>query len=259
MSGLVAESFGENVTSCVVTLAQYGNASVNVKQDGLGGLEAAIKAQSSVALERTKDEKEGWIDTATLKQSLGGSGAAKLATGGTLPLNLSGEAGATGTAFVTLKYAEATDKVSALSAGAKLGLTLDLDPGKIKAVLPASVAGTVLAQVSPYFKSPKTGSLEVEASYAVTNLQDLIASLDSYFNETPPEKVNTDGLFKTVADYMASAKIEQELTVKLNTTRTIAKGVLDIDAKEAGVKGGFAVEEHHSKTIYASAGPGETH
>jgi hypothetical protein len=259
MSGLVADSFGENVTSCVVTLAQYGNASVNVKQDGLGGLEAAIKAQSSVALERTKDEKEGWIDTATLKQSLGVSGAAKLATGGTLPLNLSGEAAATGTAFVTLKYAESTDKVSALSAGAKLGLTLDLDPGKIKAVLPASVAGTVLAQVSPYFKSPKTGSLEVEASYAVTNLQDLIASLDSYFNETPPEKVNTDGLFKTVADYMASAKIEQELTVKLNTTRTIAKGVLDIDAKEAGVKGGFAVEEHHSKTIYASAGAGETH
>src|SRR5207248_148262 len=85
MTGLVAESFGENVTSCVVTLAQYGNASVNVKQDGLGGLEAAIKAQSSAALERTKDEKEGWIATATLQQSLGVSGAAKLATGGTLP------------------------------------------------------------------------------------------------------------------------------------------------------------------------------
>jgi len=259
MTGLVAESFGENVTSCVVTLAQYGNASVNVKQDGLGGLEAAIKGESSASLEHTKDEKEGWIDTATLKQSLGVSGAAKLATGGTLPLNLSGEAGATGTAFVKLKYIEATDKVSALSAGAKLALSLGLDPGKIQAVLPASVAGKVLAQVTPYLKSPKTGSLEIEASYAITNLQDLISSLDSYFNETPPENVNTDGLFKTLADYMANAKIEQELTVKLNTTRTIAKAVTDIDAKEAGVKGGFSVEEHRSQTIYASAGAGETH
>ena len=260
MTGLVAESFGENVTSCVVTLAQYGNASVNVKQDGLGGLEAAIKAQSSAALERTKDEKEGWIDTATLQQSLGVSGAAKLATGGTLPLNMSGEAGATGTAFVKLKYAESTDKVSALSAGAKLGLSLDLDPGKIKAVLPASVAGPVLAQVSPYLKSPEKGSLEIEASYAITNLQDLIASLDTYFNETPPASVNTDGLFKTLADYMANATIEQELTVKLKTTRTIANAVLDIDAKEAGVKGGFAVEEHRSQTIYAypaGAGAGD--
>jgi hypothetical protein len=263
MGSLVAGSFGENVTSCVVTLAQYGNASVNVKQDGLGGLEAAIKGESSASLEHTKDEKEGWIDTATLKESLGVSGAAKLATGGTLPLNLSGEAGAgaTATAFVKLKYAESTDKVSALSAGAKLALSLDLDPGKIQAVLPASVAGTVLAQVTPYLKSPKTGSLEIEATYAITNLQDLISSLDSYFNETPPENVNTDGLFKTLADYMANAKIEQELTVKLNTTRTIAKAVTDIDAKEAGIKGGFAVEEHRSQTIYASAGAGagETH
>jgi hypothetical protein len=260
MSGLVAGSFGESVTSCVVTLAQYGNAAVNVKQDGIGGLEAAIKGQSSASLERTKDEKEGWIDSATLKQSLGVSGAAKLATGGALPLNLSGEAGATGTAFVKLKYAEATDKVSALSAGAKLAVSLDLDPGKIKAVLPESVAGTVLAQVTPYLKSPKAASLEVEASYAVTNLEDLIASLDVYFNQTLPENVNTDGLFKTLADYMANAKIEQELTVKLNTTRTIAKGVLDIDAKEAGVTGGFAVEEHRSQTIYQYPGgvAGET-
>jgi len=261
MGGLVASSFGDNVTSCVVTLAQYGNASVNVKQDGLGGLEAAIKGEASASLEHTKDEKEGWIDTATLKESLGVSGAAKLATGGTLPLNLSGEAGAgaTATAFVKVKYAESTDKVSALRAGAKLALSLDLDPGKIEAVLPASVAGTVLAQLTPYFKSPKTGSLEIEATYAVTNLEDLISSLDSYFNETPPEKVNTDGLFKTLADYMANAKIEQELTVKLNTTRTIAKAVTDIDAKEAGIKGGFSVEEHRSQTIYASAGAGETH
>jgi hypothetical protein len=261
MGSLVASSFGENVTSCVVTLAQYGNASVNVKQDGLGGLEAAIKGEASASLEHTKDEKEGWIDTATLKESLGVSGAAKLATGGTLPLNLSGEAGAgaTATAFVKLKYAESTDKVSALSAGAKLALSLDLDPGKIQAVLPASVAGTVLAQVTPYLKSPKTGSLEIEATYAITNLEDLISSLDSYFNETPPENVNTDGLFKTLADYIANAKIEQELTVKLNTTRTIAKAVTDIDAKEAGIKGGLSVEEHHSQTIYASAGAGETH
>jgi hypothetical protein len=261
MGSLVAGSFGENVTSCVVTLAQYGNASVNVKQDGLGGLEAAIKGEASASLEHTKDEKEGWIDTATLKESLGVSGAAKLATGGTLPLNLSGEAGAgaTATAFVKLKYAESTDKVSALRAGAKLALSLDLDPGKIQAVLPASVAGTVLAQVTPYLKSPKTGSLEIEATYAITNLEELISSLDSYFNETPPENVNTDGLFKTLADYMANAKIEQELTVKLNTTRTIAKAVTDIDAKEAGIKGGFSVEEHRSQTIYASAGAGETH
>src|SRR6266851_3772387 len=263
MGSLVASSFGDNVTSCVVTLAQYGNASVNVKQDGVGGLEAAIKGEASASLEHTKDEKEGWIDTATLKESLGMSGAAKLATGGTLPLNLSGEAGAgaTATAFVKLKYAESTDKVSALSAGAKLALSLDLDPGKIQAVLPSSVAGTVLAQLTPYFKSPKTGSLEIEATYAITNLQDLISSLDAYFNETPPENVNTDGLFKTLADYMANAKIEQELTVKLNTTRPIAKALTDIDAKEAGIKGGFSVEEHRSQTIYASAGAGagETH
>jgi hypothetical protein len=250
MGGLVAESFGENVTSCVVTLAQYGNASVNVKQDGLGGLEAAIKGQSSASLERTKDETDGWIDTATLKQSLGVSGAAKLATGGTMPLNMSAEAGATGTAFVKLKYAEATDKVTALTAGAKLALSLDLDPGKIKAVLPASVAGTVLAQVTPYLKSPKSGSLEVEATYAITNLQDLITSLDAYLNETPPENVNTDGLFKTITDYMASAKIEEELTVTLKTTHTIAKGSLEIDAKEAGAKASVALEERHSKTLY---------
>ena len=72
--------------------------------------------------------------------------------------------------------------------------------------------------------------------------------------------MNTDGLFKTLADYMANAKIEQELTVKLKTTRTIANAVLDIDAKEAGVKGGFAVEEHRSQTIYAypaGAGAGD--
>jgi hypothetical protein len=260
LGAVVAGSFGENVTSCVVTLAQYGNASVNVKQDGLAGLEAAIKGESSVAMERTKKEGEGWIDTASLKQSLGVSGAAKLATGGDLPLNLSTEAGATGTAFVKLEYSEAKDKVSALAAGAKLALSLDIDPGKIQAVLPASVAAPVLAQVTPYLRSPKSGSLEIEASYAVTNLQDLLSSLDTYFNETPPEKVDTNGLFKTLADYMANAKIEQELTVKLKTTRTIAKGVADIDAKEAGVTGGFAIEEHRSTTIYAypaGAGAGD--
>src|SRR5712691_2812450 len=30
----------------------------------------------------------------------------------------------------------------------------------------------------------------------------------------PAEKVDTNGLFRTLADYMANAKIEQELTVK---------------------------------------------
>jgi hypothetical protein len=60
-----------------------------------------------------------------------------------------------------------------------------------------------------------------------------------------------DGLFKTITDYLATAEVKQVLTVKLKTTRTIAKGVADIDAKEAGVTGGFAVEEHRSKTIYA--------
>ena len=53
MTGLVAESFGENVTSCVVTLAQYGNASVNVKQDGLGGLEYTFNSKLSGADART--------------------------------------------------------------------------------------------------------------------------------------------------------------------------------------------------------------
>src|SRR5207245_11100463 len=102
---------------------------------------------------------------------------------------------------------------------------------------PASRGGQVVAQVSPYLKSHEKGSLEIEASYAITNLQDLIASLDTYFNETPPASVNTDGLFKTLADYMANATIEQELTVKLKTTRTIANAVRDIYAKDAWVMG----------------------
>jgi hypothetical protein len=256
LSGAVAGSFGENVTSCIVTLAQYGSASVNVKQDGLGGLEAALKAQASVAMERTKT-KEGWIDSASLKESLGASGTAKLATGGSLPLKLSGEVGATGTAFVKLEYAEKRDEIKALSAGAKVAVSLDLDPGKIQAVLPGSVAGSVLAQLTPYLKSPKSGSLEIEASYSIDNLDKLVTSLDLYLNQKPVENVTLDGLFKTLTDYMATAEVKQALTVKLKTTRTIAKGVADIDAKEAGVKGGFALEEHRTRTLYPPGGATE--
>jgi hypothetical protein len=47
---------------------------------------------------------------------------------------------------------------------------------------------------------PKSGSLEIEASYAVTNLQDLLASLDTYFNYALEEHRST-----TIYAYPAGA------------------------------------------------------
>jgi hypothetical protein len=247
----VTSSYAENLTSCIVTLLEYGKASVNLKQEGVGGLEAAIKGQAGVALEHTKDEKEGWIDTATLSESVGASIAAKLATGGPMPLSLGGEAGVTATLFAKMKYAESTEKITALGAGGKLALSLDLDPVKVQAIFPTSVAGQIVQTITPYVNVGAKGSLEVEASYEVQDVQNLILALDTYFNETPASAVNTDGLFKIVNDYLASAQIKEELKVKLNTERSIAKGAVAAEGTEIGGSMSVELTEHHSKTIYA--------
>ena len=232
----VSSSYADNLTSCIVSLIEYGNASVNLKQDGIGGLEAAVKGEGKLAIEQTKDETEGWVDSITLSDSLGASGSMKLAAGGSLPLNLSGEAGlgATGTIFAKLKYAEKTGKITSLAAGAKLALSLDADPGKVQEVFPAAVAGPVLEKLMFYRRAGQKGGLEVEASYQVTNLDQLVAALDSYFNDTPIPRVNSEGLFNVVSNYMATAKTEEELTVKYSTSETLAKVAVGIDAKEAG-------------------------
>jgi len=249
----VTASYAENLTSCIVALIQYGNAKVNLKQDGIGGLEAAMKAESKVAIEHTKDEKEGWIDSATLSDSLGASGSAQLATGGNLPLNISGEAGAgaTGTIFARLKYTEATGKISGLGAGAKLELSFDADPAKVQAVFPASVAQPVLEKVMAYRNAGQKGSLEVKASYEVTNLDELIVALDSYFNDTPLADVNTEGLFNVVNTYLAKAKTAQELTVEYSTSESLAKVGVGVEAKEASGSVSMEALENVKRTLYS--------
>ena len=249
----VTQSYAENLTSCIAALIQYGNAKVNLKQDGIGGLEAALKAQGKVAIEHSKDEKEGWIDTATLSESLGASGSVKLATGGDMPLNISGEAsaGATGTLYSKLKYTEATGKISALGAGAKLELSLDADPLKVQAVFPTNVAQPLLEKITAYRQAGQKGSLEVEAKYEVTNLDELIVALDSYFNDTPVSSVNTEGLFNVVNDYLAKAKTEQELTVKYSTSESLAKVAVGVDAKEGGGNVSAEAVRNVKRTIYS--------
>lgn len=248
-SGAVEGSYAERLTSCIVTLAQYGKASVNLKKDGIGGLEAAIKGENKVSAERKLDEKKGWVDSATISESIGVTLAAKLAAGGDLKLKLGAEGGLTGTLYAKLEYLEEKGVINALSAGAKLAFSLEADPTKIQSVLPPSVAGPVLASVQPYLSSPQTAGLEVEAAYSVEDLDELIKSLDAYFND-PKADVTTDGLVNLVSDYMAKAKIKMELKVKLKTTRVLASAKVGIDAKEAGGKAGLELAEHHTRTIY---------
>jgi hypothetical protein len=251
----VSASFEDRLTSCIVALMQYGNATFNLKKDGAAGLEAALKNQSKIEVKRKRkddrDETKGWIDTATLSQTLGVSGAAKVATGGDLPLKAEAGAGLKGTIYANLEYGEKEGVITGLGAGAKLELSLDVDPGKIQAIFPPSVAATLLARLTPYIKAGDKGGLEVEAKYEIMKLDDALRALDKYLADTPATAVNTDGLFNAVHEAMTKARIEQELTVKFSSSQSLAKIGVGVDAKEAGGKVSIEALKNVKRTIYS--------
>jgi hypothetical protein len=247
-SGAVEGSYADRLTGCIVTLAEYGKASVNLKKDGIGGLEAAIKGENKVSAERKLDKAKGWVDTAKISEEVGVTLGAKLAAGGDIKLNLAAEGGVTGTLFAELVYEEKKNEISALKAGAKLAFSLEADPAKIQAVFPSSVARPILASVQPYLNASEPTGLEVEAEYAVEDLDQLLKKLDKYFND--PNSVSTEGLADLISEYMSTAKIKMELKVKMKTTRTLATAKVGIDAKEAGGKASMELAEHRTRTIY---------
>jgi hypothetical protein len=249
-------AYAQNVTACTVTLAEYGKAEVDLLKSGAAGLKAAMNAEASVtashALVDPTDPSKGWQDTATLTETAGGTVAAQLAAGGEDPLNLAGvggTAGASASVYATLVYSEKADVVTAASAGAKLGLTLELNRGQVMSTFPERITQRVLPQIEPYLENASKGLLTVTAQASLENLQELAAKLDAYF--ATPAAVTSSGVIKIVEDHFSTAaNVKKSVTVTVTITETIGKVELSEKDKDVSGKVSASLEKHQTKVLY---------
>ena len=249
ITGGAESAYAENVSSCVFTLAEYGQASVDVKKDGVGGLNAAIKGEASVSLEQKKDEAGNWTDTATLTVSLGLDGAAELALKGGDAINMKLAAGVSGSLFAKLSYSQKDDKISALSAGASAKGTVALSKPAIAGLLPPAIMSQIESALGPYLAGAVNGTLAVTATISVDNLHDLIGKLDSYFEN--PTAVNTDGVMQIVRSHLENpANVTKSVTVTVTTTKTLAGAKVTAGGGGVSGTGGVSIEENQTKVLY---------
>jgi hypothetical protein len=232
---LTAAAFADQLTSLKLTFAQFGGLSVDVKQEGLGSLKAAVTAERGITLEQAVEDTGEQSISASIFTSLGGSLGGTLGVG---PLSgIGGSGSGSGRLFASLKYIPSKEQIKTIDAGASIsaGVALNNVDTLINA-LPAPAAAGARAALQPYLGAHGNASVDAGATFKVTNLQKLIGELDAYF--ASPDNVTLEGTYDKVASHLASNN-SLEISVDL-TARSRLFGI-GVSAEQSGQGGTVGV------------------
>lgn len=240
MVGTLSQAaYADRLTSCKFTLAQYGKATIELNSpEGIGTLKAAISSESGIAVVGKKTD-EGWIQTAKLYRTVGGSLAAELASG------LGAGAGANATLSVTLAYNQDEELIKALDVEAKLGGSITITKiaqlTQLAPSLPPEVGSAIEAEVQPLLHMGSSGVLTFSLAYKVTNLHVLFPLMDALFKD--PDSVTSDKVMTLVSEHLEKNR-ETVYSVKLRATEW--GGGVEVKGESAGkggkIGGGIAVK-----------------
>ena len=248
-------NFAQNLTGCTVTLSQFGNAKVDLKKDGVGGLQAAISGEAGVSVGRERTEN-GFVDTATIFGSIGGSLGGELLLRAKPELKVGATVGMTGRLQVSLSYNEEQDKISAMSAGGSVTVSLgSISVPRAQDILPEPIASAVAAALAPYRRFTE-GTLEAQASLSFENLHELLGRLDTYVN-TNGGGSTSQGIIDIVTQHFATeGNVTTSITVVLKITRVLAAAELSAGGDGVAVSAGISVTENQTVPLYPVAAPG---
>src|SRR5262249_16059545 len=150
VGGDVQGNYANHLTACSVTLSEYGNAKVDVKNDGIGGLQAAVSGEAGVTVGRQRDldpktnqPTDEWRAPATTSGSLGRSTGAALPPRAHPPIKLGAKAWASGKLQAKLSYNEKKGTIPAMSVGGSVTFGLGLNLPAIADILPEPIASAV--------------------------------------------------------------------------------------------------------------------
>ncbi len=248
-------SFEDHLTGCSVTLSEYGNAKVDVKREGVGGIQAAISGEAGVTVGREKTEA-GMVDTATVFGTLGGSLGFELIGRADPPLKIGATGGLSGRLQASLSYNEALDKISAMSVGGSVTASLgSISLPKAQDVLPEPIASAVAAALEPYRRLTE-GTIEAQASLSFENLHELLAKIDTYVN-TNGGGSSAQGIIDIVAGHFAAeGNVKTSLTVVLKTTKLLAAAEVKVAGDGASGSAGITITENQTIPLYPVGAPG---
>ncbi len=252
LGGSVQGDYSNHLTACSITLSQYGNAKVDVKNEGVGGIEAAITAETGVTVGRAREvNKDGtlsdeWVDTATIFGSLGGSLGGELLLRAEPPIKIGGKATASGKISATLSYNEKKGVITAMSVSGTASFGMAMSLPQIKDILPEAVALVVEKALEPYLELA-AGTVEATATLSFNNLQTLLAALDTYVNSNGPA-ATSQGVIDVVAGHFSKeGNLTAKLSVVLKVSKTHAK--VAVSGGGDGYSGKAEVSVVENKTI----------
>jgi hypothetical protein len=260
LGGGVQGDYSNHLTACSVTLSEYGNVKVDVKSEGVGGIEAAVSAEVGVTVGRERAvDKEGkisdeWVDKATVFGSISGSLAASLLLRADPKISLGGKATASGRLSASLEYNEKQGKITAMSVtgSASFGFTPSL-PG-IRDILPEPIATAVNRALEPYL-DVATGTVEATATLSFNNLHILLGALDTYVASNG-ERCTAQGVIDVVTDHFSKeGNLTTSLSVVLKISKSLAKVSAEAGGKEASGKAEITVTENQTIPLYPVAAP----
>jgi hypothetical protein len=243
--GAGSGAFADNLVSLKMTLSQFGGITVDLKQDGVGALNIAGNMERGVSLgmarqlqddPATKENEAGWVQSATLFQSLSGSVGGSLASG---PISgIGGSLGGGGRMALTLQYRPATDKIEAVNAEVSANASVSLNNvNSLIAVLPPEVATPLRSAVQPYLQGQGQASVDGSIKYTA-KLLPLITALDACLSN--PATCTVDAVWAAVSRFFATAdNFTREIEVSL-TARTRLAGI-GVEASQQGQGGQVGV------------------
>jgi hypothetical protein len=228
---LSMSSFADQLTSMKMTFAQFGGLTVDLKQEGIGSLKIAASAERGVTLESGKEDTGEASISASIFTALSGSLGGELGVG---PLSgIGGSIGGSGRLFATLKYIPSKDTIKTIDAGASITASVSLNNVQnLISALPGPVAAEARQALAPYLGAHGNATVEGSATFKVSNLQQLIGELDSYFAN--PDAVTLDGVYQRVSRHLAN---NNELKIKVELTARSRLVGISVSASQSGQGG----------------------
>jgi hypothetical protein len=261
VGGGLQGDYSNHLTACAVTLSEYGNAKVDVKNDGIGALQAAVSAEAGVSIGRerqldpnTNKPTDEWVDTATVFGSVGASLAADLLLRAQPPLKLGGKVSASGKIQGKLSYNEKQGTITAMSVGGSVTFGLGLNLPQISEILPEPIASAVNIALQPYLAVAR-GTVEATASISFENLHVLLGAIDAYVNANG-EKCTAQGIIDLITAHFAKeGNLVTSLTVVLKVTKSLGKVSAEASGEGASGKLEISVTENETIPLYPVGAP----
>jgi hypothetical protein len=261
IGGGIQGDYANHLIACSVTLSQYGNAKVDVKNDGIGGLQAAVSGEAGVTVGRerqldpnTNKPTDEWVDTATIFGSVGASLAADLLLRAEPPLKLGGKVAASGRLSGKLAFNEKQGTITAMSVGGSVTFAVGLSLPAVSDILPEPIATAVSKALEPYLELA-AGTVEATASISFENLHVLLGAIDAYVNANG-ESCTAQGVIDVVTAHFAKeGNLVTSLSVVLKVSKSLAKVSAEASGEGASGKAEISVVENQTIPLYPVAAP----